>query len=425
MIIPITIRLHVIILLLLIANVTIAQNRKEAQRRIDRLCADDFSGRGYINQGDSLAANYIASEFESIGLENLSNRYLQSFNMSVNTFNVAECAIDGKVLVPGYDFLVAPNSGSVKQDFEIFYISPMLLKSPKIAKKVKKAIKKGMVPVISQYDKKNEILTANVEEIRNCNEGATLIFLKESLIWSVAMSQAKGEEIWLVDSIFNRFSKKLSINVSAKFIENYQSQNVLGYSKGTLYPDSFIVFCGHYDHLGKMGEATFYGANDNASGIAMLLDMASYFVKHPQNYSIAFIAFGAEEAGLVGSYNYVKKPLVPLKKTKFVFNMDLMGSGEEGATIVNGTVFKEEFDELVFINTANEYLPKIKSRGKAANSDHYFFTEAGVHSFFIYLLGEYKHYHIPADNPENLILGEYYDKSFLLIRDFIISQSNK
>ncbi|MDB9883227.1 M28 family metallopeptidase, partial [Bacteroidia bacterium] len=170
-------------------------------------------------------------------------------------------------------------------------------------------------------------------------------------------------------------------------------------------------------------EATFYGANDNASGIAMLLDMASYFVKHPQNYSIAFIAFGAEEAGLVGSYNYVKKPLVPLKKTKFVFNMDLMGSGEEGATIVNGSVFKEEFDELVSINTANNYLPKIKSRGKAANSDHYFFTEEGVHSFFIYLMGDYKHYHNPADNPKNLILGEYYDKSFLLIRDFIISQT--
>ena len=101
--------------------------------------------------------------------------------------------------------------------------------------------------------------------------------------------------------------------------------------------------------------------------------------------------------------------------------MDLMGSGDKGATIVNGSVFKDRFNKLVEINTKNDYLPKIKSRGKAANSDHYFFTEAGVPAFFIYLMGEYTHYHIPADNADNLKLGPYYDKSFLLIRDFIIS----
>ena len=100
--------------------------------------------------------------------------------------------------------------------------------------------------------------------------------------------------------------------------------------------------------------------------------------------------------------------------------MDLMGSGEKGATIVNGNVFKDDFDNLVKINTENDYLPAVYSRGKAANSDHYFFTEAGIPSFFIYLMGEYSHYHVPADNMDNLQLGPYYDKSFLLIRDFII-----
>jgi aminopeptidase YwaD len=68
----------------------------------------------------------------------------------------------------------------------------------------------------------------------------------------------------------------------------------------------------------------------------------------------------------------------------------------------------------------HDYLPIIKSRGKAANSDHYFFTESGVPSFFIYLMGDYKFYHSPNDNAQNLKLGPYYDKSFQLIRDFII-----
>ena len=78
------------------------------------------------------------------------------------------------------------------------------------------------------------------------------------------------------------------------------------------------------------------------------------------------------------------------------------------------------FDKLVKINTENDYLPAVYSRGKAAHSDPYFFTEAGIPSFFIYLMGEYSHYHVPADNMDNLQLGPYYDKSFLLIRDFII-----
>jgi len=61
----------------------------------------------------------------------------------------------------------------------------------------------------------------------------------------------------------------------------------------------------------------------------MLLDLASYFSEHPQKYSVAFIAFGGEELGLLGSLNYVKKPLIPLTKTRFVFNMDLMGDGSK------------------------------------------------------------------------------------------------
>jgi Zn-dependent M28 family amino/carboxypeptidase len=112
---------------------------------------------------------------------------------------------------------------------------------------------------------------------------------------------------------------------------------------------------------------------------------------------------------------------VSIKQIKFVFNLDLMGSGEDGATIVNGAIFKKEFDLLVKINEENQYLSKIKARGKAANSDHYFFTELGVHSFFIYLMGGYTYYHVPLDNPDNLILGDPYDRAFMLIRDFVIA----
>jgi aminopeptidase YwaD len=406
----------------MIFNVNLfAQHREAAQATISKLCSDDFAGRGYINNGDGKAAAYIANRMKDAGLKSLTPGYFNPFTMNVNTVTKAEMRVNDKRLVPGYDYLVAPDAKSVVGEFKVFFISPKLLASTAVAKKVKRAIKKGFVPVITQYDASDKKLQDHMEEIKKCNAGSTLIFLRPSLTWSVSQTQSKGTEIYLVDSIFDRFSSSISLNIEATLIANYKTQNVIGYVKGTEFPDSFIILCGHYDHLGKMGEATFYGANDNASGISMMLDMVDFFVKNPQKYSVAFIAFGGEEAGLVGSLYYVRNPVIPLGKTKFVFNMDLMGSGDKGATIVNGTIFKDEYDQLVKINTARDYLPVINARGKAANSDHYFFTEAGVPAFFIYLMGDYMHYHIPQDNPENLLLGPYYDKTFQLIRDFVIS----
>ncbi len=424
-------RVCLLVGLLSLSSFSYAQNRETAQLIMEDLCSDGFSGRGYINKGDSLAAAYISDKFSEIGLSKMGASYNLPFQLDINTILKSVISFGDKKLKPGYDYLVSPGSPTIKGTYKVFYVSPRLLASPKVAKKVKKAIRKGYLPVISVYDGKNELISNNVANIKKCNEGSMLVFLKKNLTWSVATKQDKAAEIWLLESSFSSvfdqywgvsrpYEPEISVDVEAELIKNYQSQNVLGFVPGTTNPDSFIIFCGHYDHLGKMGEAIFYGANDNASGIAILIDMASYFKNNPQQYSIIFVAFGGEEAGLLGSLNYVKRPAISLAKTKFVFNMDLMGSGEKGATIVNGSVFKDDFDKLVKINTENDYLPAVYSRGKAANSDHYFFTEAGIPSFFIYLMGEYSHYHVPADNMENLQLGPYYDKSFLLIRDFII-----
>ena len=412
-----------VLLLFITANAVFAQNRVAAQQIISDLCSEEMAGRGYINQGEKKAAEYIATKFSALGLKAKTANYMQPFSLGVNTITKSTVKLDRKELAPGVDYLVSPESGSVKLSGPTFYVSQRLLTSPKVAKKVKRAIKKGYVPVISVYDAKDEIMVKNIAKIRESLGNGTLVFLKENLTWSVGRQRIRSGEIWLLTSSFDRMTKTMSIEIESKFINDYTTQNVYGYVEGTTYPDSIIIFCGHYDHLGKMGDATFYGANDNASGISMLIDMAAYFAQHPQKYTVAFIAFGAEEAGLVGSLHYVNKPIVPLSQTKFVFNMDLMGSGEGGATIVNATVYPEAFKRFTSINTQNKYLPKIKPRGKAANSDHYFFSEKGVPSFFIYLMGDYKHYHMPADSPKNLRLGEYYDKSFLLIRDFIMSFS--
>jgi Zn-dependent M28 family amino/carboxypeptidase len=179
-----------------------------------------------------------------------------------------------------------------------------------------------------------------------------------------------------------------------------------------------IVLMAHYDHFGKMGKALFPGANDNASGVAMLLSLACYFSQHQPEYTTVFIAFGAEEIGLVGSKYFVEHPPFDLDKIKFLMNFDLAGTGDEGIQVVNGSVYQSEFDRLKALNSESEYLPQVKIRGSACNSDHCSFDQKGVPGFYIYTLGGIRAYHDIYDKYETLPFTEFEDY-FQLVTEFL------
>ena len=143
--------------------------------------------------------------------------------------------------------------------------------------------------------------------------------------------------------------------------------------------------------------------------------MAKYFKENPSDYNILFIAFAGEEAGLLGSKYFVENPVLKLKKIKFLVNLDIMGSGEDGVTVVNATLFEKEFALLQQINTEKSLLKVVKKRGPAANSDHYWFTLQGVPAFFVYTMGPNKNYHDVFDIYGNLSFKEYEDITTLLI----------
>jgi len=98
----------------------------------------------------------------------------------------------------------------------------------------------------------------------------------------------------------------------------------------------------------------------------------------------------------------------------------MVGTGGEGITVVNGRVLPHAYDKLVQLNEKGHYLPGIKARGKAANSDHYFFSEKGVKAFFIYTRGGPPWYHDVNDRPETLPLTEFNDLFNLLV-DFVLA----
>ena len=148
----------------------------------------------------------------------------------------------------------------------------------------------------------------------------------------------------------------------------------------------------------------------------MLLSLAKYYAAHPQQYSIGFILFAGEEIGLLGSKYYTEHPIVPLKNVRFLTNTDLAGTGSEGITVVNASIFPKEFALMNKINDEYKYLVSIGARGKAANSDHYWFTELGIPSFFFYTKGGIAAYHDVFDKAATLPLNEQGDLMQLMIK---------
>ena len=339
----------------------------------DTLASKTFLGRGYVQDGMSKAGNFIAAEMKAIGLDVKK----QGFKYPVNTFpGKMLLTVNGITLEPGAQFITVPESKSCTCEGAL--------------------VQADSVTWINQQKR-------------------VLVKLVDKLTWSVAQEQTDYTAFNVLKTAV-KMPENFNCIVEADLNKAFVCDNVIGKIKGTLQPDSIITFTAHYDHLGAMGkEVWFPGANDNAGGVALMLDLAKYFVEHPPLYTIQFIAFAGEEAGLVGSAYYVNHPTADLKKIRFLINLDLMGNGDEGITVVNATEFPNEFALLQKLNQSQQLLTAVNSRGKARNSDHYWFTEKGVPSFFIYTLGKRKAYHDINDIASTVPWYEVNDLQKLLI----------
>jgi len=380
---------------------------QRVRKNLEILCSKEFNGRGYVRKGDSLAARWIAREFEKIGLKKFKNSYFQDFQLSINTFpKKISVKLGKKQLQVGRDFILNPNTPTLKGKAQVLVLDTLIFTEPNRRKAFfEQDFRKKALVFPAKYS--NNFLKMKLEEMQKLAQTSIWVSLHTKLTASLSVRQEGQAEIMLDKTLWDGSAKEISYDIFAQWIEKYHTRNVIAYIEGTSKKDTFIVFTGHYDHLGSMGEAYFSGANDNASGITMLLELAHYYQQNPPAYSAAFMAFAAEEAGLIGSHFYIENPLFPLEKIKCLINLDLVGTGDEGITIVNGSVYEEDFRKIVALNEKYQLLPKIAKRGKAANSDHYFFSEKGVKAFFIYTMGGIKAYHDIYDCPETLPLTKY------------------
>jgi hypothetical protein len=393
------------------------------------LCSKDFFGRGYVKQGDSLAARFLESELKKLNIDLYPGKsYFQSFKNPVVAFPSAmTLMINQDTLVPGVDYMVDPNCGTVKGYWRYVQLSTAELFDDQLKYRFassKEKEKQGIFSVVVDVRglKGDSLNKAKLDYIPMLAQAVdVLVLTDEKFTFSVGREPLGYGLIYLKGNKFKP-AAEIYTDIKAKYLINQISSNVIGFIPSALKKKKdrekaqTIVLTAHYDHLGAMGIQTYFpGANDNASGVAMLFELAKYFKENPLDYNIMIIAFAGEEVGLLGSEYFVRYPWIDLKNIKFLVNLDIMGSGEEGITVVNGTKHKEEFNRLVKINEEKKGLSFIKPRGEAANSDHYWFSKMSVPAFFIYTMGPNKNYHDVFDTYENLSFAKFIDIKDLLI----------
>lgn len=171
-----------------------------------------------------------------------------------------------------------------------------------------------------------------------------------------------------------------------------------------------VVIGAHYDHLGMGGVSSFHrgepaihnGADDNASGVAMLLRLASDLKKKeaPKNYNYLFISFSGEEEGLLGSNYFVKNPTIDLSKVTYMLNMDMVGRlNEEKTLAVYGVGTSPILTDVV--KEHKGVLNIVEKESGVGPSDHtsFYLSNIPVLHFFT---GQHEDYHRPSDEVETI-----------------------
>ena len=195
--------------------------------------------------------------------------------------------------------------------------------------------------------------------------------------------------------------------------------------------DEWVIVCAHFDHEGVDGERVFNGADDDASGVAGLLEIAEAYARAARagirpRRSILFAAWNAEERGLLGAWAYTERPLAPLSDTVAVLNMDMIGRNEavparggrrfrglppqtaasnRNAVNVLGYSFSDDLRRAAAAADARDVTIRFRYDDSASNllrrSDHWPFLASGVPALFVHT-GLHPDYHTERDRPETL-----------------------
>jgi hypothetical protein len=282
-------------------------NSKEVERIEKTLSSDDMRGRRVFTPDIDRAADFIANEFKTIGLQtwNNSGNYKQEFAMVRSKINSVTATVDGSAIDPK-NIAIISCKAELKIDqssgYEIVTIKPG----------------GNLFREISAYTQpaKNVLVLVDTSYASN--------FSRLSSSRRAIFSTDKNTVFVLTSSIPKNFSIEAKLEITEQKLAN-----VVGVLPGKSKKDEYVIFSGHYDHLGVgkpvNDDSIYNGANDDAAGTTAVIMLAKYFKQLKNNErTIVFAAFTAEEVGGYGSQYFSRQ--FDAGKVMAMFNIEMIGT---------------------------------------------------------------------------------------------------
>lgn len=462
----------------------LANDRNAVEARLRRdvtfLASPECEGRGVETKGINRAADYIAQEFQKIGLKpaGVDGGWFQPFSIAgrVELGSPNRLLLKGPLgqeieLRPGTDFQVSGLSGSGSLTGPVVFLGYGITAKEVGYDEFKDQDLTGKVVVILRKTPRGDNFDGdrtprhagltNKLALAGANKAAAVLFVNDRetagnndplMDFNYAREGSSGTGLPalhvhrdLVDRLMNSSSDQRLANVEAAIDRDLKPRstpltgwtatlqtsvkatripckNVIGVveGKGDLANETVIVGA-HYDHLGLgergtlarnlKGPAIHHGADDNASGTTMMIELARRFAARPDKNRrrLVFMGFSGEERGLLGSEYYVNHPIYPLKDTVAMFNLDMVGrlrpEGSDGKgrdrLIVEGSGTAKDFSDLLDrLNKKYDFALK-KVPGGMGPSDQASFYAKGLPVLFFFT-GEHVDYHKPSDTADKI-----------------------
>jgi len=418
---------------------TDTQLKTQLKKHIVTLSSDDFEGRETGTPGEEKAHKYIEKQYKKIGLKPAGEKnFLQDFDFTygMEAGPSSQLVVNMTSYKKGEDFMPLSYSGDGVVTGYIarvgYGIADSALKHDDYKGKIKLAKKIFVInagtPDDDPHGKFSDWMDMRKKiDLAIAKGAAAIIFIgADSTMPKLDSRHNPASEnvpvLYAIGHAASALKDSVVINVTAgaEVIRLTRTgHNVIGFVNNNA-PKTIIIGA-HYDHLGYGSEGSLYrgepaihnGADDNASGTAALIQLASFVkAKKLNNSNYLFLAFSGEEKGLLGSNYYVKHPTTDLGKVDCMINMDMLGrlKPDEKTLIVNGVGTSPEWKTLVDKSKSDSLHIKYTDSG-IGPSDHtsFYLKDIPVLHFFS---GTHEDYHKPSDDEDKI----NYEGEIMIVR---------
>ena len=355
--------------------------------------------------------------------------YLQHFQFPMNVMRGAmSLSVDGVSYAPTFDYTVKEFSPSCHGFFKVTYLDEEAYRREGFMEHLSSGIYKDQFVVVDwnryletvqpdPFDKYKPWLT-DLKDI-----GGIILRQEEQFPYFKARTWYQGNcPVLFVNASFPDDAREIELHLDAEMLPSRDAHNIVAWLPGTDPScDTYYTFIAHYDHLGYMGaDFVFPGANDNASGSAMVVTLARYFSKNRPRHGVQFILLDAEEENLLGSFFYCENPRKPLDKIEYLIDLDMVGDDSDHLSTQITPGGEAGLERFRAINADGKFPPfDFVMEEMNDDSDHFSFAQKGVPGIYFETEGSIlQYYHTPRDTYQNT-RDDNFDRLFRMITEFV------